>query len=94
VPIPDPSPERQEPISEPEISKIPIDESTRLGSQNPLGLEEPPVKSVSPVPIPEPEVECIFSTLDFQIVRFSILDVPPALEDPVPIPEPADDVIL
>jgi hypothetical protein len=54
-------PETLRPICELEINKIPIDEHASK-------------PELPPVPIPEPETDVASATVDFQIVRFPILE--------------------
>jgi hypothetical protein len=62
-------------MNELEINKTPID-------------ERDPCEIAAPVPIPEPPCALASITVEFQIMRVSIDELPAVLELPVPIPEP------
>jgi hypothetical protein len=50
--------------------------------------------STYPVPIPEPQYEPHFTIVEFQIVTFSIVEIPGLAEhSPVPIPEPKTEAL-
>jgi hypothetical protein len=71
VPIPEPYEPLLATITDPDIMSCPMDELL-------------PETVPSPVPIPEPYDELAAVTVQFEIVRSPIADLP----EPVPIPEP------
>jgi hypothetical protein len=79
VPTPDPYDKLITSASELKIKAIPMDD---VDSE----------LSPSPVPIPEPSCDPCAVTVEFQIARTSILEVPALRPLPVPIPEPHSEV--